>query len=108
MSTSIRRGDCSPSGTLTLHSCAGAIVVFLIIAFVFIGLVGPIAEELYLRGYLLLRIDCYGIWAAVLNNSLFSIYHVWTPWRWPQIIVGFLPLTLAVWRTRSIEMKVSR
>ncbi len=86
---------------------AGVIAALLIIAFVFNGLVGPITEELYFRGYLLPRVDRYGIWAPVLNTLLFSIYHVWTPWRWPQIAVGFLPLTLAAWRTRSIYVSMT-
>ena len=63
-------------------------------------------EELYFRGYLLPRIDRYGIWAPVLSTFLFSIYHVWTPWRWPQIAIGFLPLALAAWRTRSIYVSM--
>ncbi len=81
---------------------AGVVAALLVIAFVFNGLVGPITEEFYFRGYLLPRIDRYGVWAPVINTLLFSIYHVWTPWRWPQIAVGFLPLALAAWRTRSI------
>jgi len=81
---------------------SGVLSAFLIIAFIFNGLIGPMTEELYFRGYLLPRISRYGIWAPVLNTFLFSIYHVWTPWRWPQIAVGFLPLALCVWRTRSI------
>jgi hypothetical protein len=86
---------------------AGVVAAFLIIAFVFNGLVGPITEELYFRGYLLPRIDRYGVWAPVLNTLLFSIYHVWTPWRWPQIAAGFLPLALAAWRTRSIYVSMT-
>ncbi len=81
---------------------AGVVAALLVIAFVFNGLVGPITEEFYFRGYLLPRIDRYGVWAPVINTLLFSIYHVWTPWRWPQIAVGFLLLALAAWRTRSI------
>jgi membrane protease YdiL (CAAX protease family) len=64
-------------------------------------------EELYFRGYLLPRIDRYGRWAPVLNTLLFSVYHVWTPWRWPQIAIGFLPLALAAWRTRSIYVSMT-
>lgn len=86
---------------------AGVVAAFLIIAFVFNGLIGPVTEELYFRGFLLPRIDRYGIWAPVLNTLLFSIYHVWTPWRWPQIAVGFLPLALAAWRTRSIYVSMT-
>jgi membrane protease YdiL (CAAX protease family) len=85
---------------------AGVIAALLIIAFVFNGLVGPITEELYFRGYLLPRIDRYGKWAPVLSTLLFSIYHMWTPSRWPQIAVGFLPLALAAWRTRSIYVSM--
>lgn len=77
-------------------------VAFLVIAFLFNGLLGPVTEELYFRGHLLPRIDRYGRMAPVISTLLFSIYHVWTPWRWPQIVVGFLPLTLATWRTQSI------
>jgi len=86
---------------------AVVVAAFLVIAFVFNGLVGPITEELYFRGYLLPRIDRCGIWAPVLNTILFSIYHVWTPWRWPQIAVGFLPLALAAWRTQSIYVSAT-
>jgi membrane protease YdiL (CAAX protease family) len=86
---------------------AGVVAALLAIAFIFNGLVGPITEELYFRGYLLPRIDRYGIWAPVLNTFLFSIYHMWTPWRWPQIAVGFLPLAFAAWRTRSIYVSMT-
>ena len=85
---------------------ASVVTALLVIAFVFNGLVGPMTEELYFRGFLLPRIDRYGIWAPVLNTLLFSIYHMWTPWRWPQIAVGFLPLALAAWRTRSIYVSM--
>ena len=86
---------------------AGAIAALLVIAFLFNGLVGPVTEELYFRGFLLPRIARYGIWAPVLNTVLFSLYHVWTPWRWPQILVGFLPLAFAAWRTRSIYVSMA-
>ena len=85
---------------------AGVVAALLVIAFVFNGLLGPMTEELYFRGFLLSRMDRYGIWAPVLSTLLFSIYHVWTPWRWPQIAVGFLPLALAAWRTRSIYVSM--
>lgn len=85
---------------------AGVVAALLVIAFLFNGLLGPMTEELYFRGYLLPRIDRFGIWAPVLSTLLFSIYHVWTPWRWPQIAIGFLPLALAAWRTRSIYVSM--
>lgn len=86
---------------------AGVVTALLVIAFLFNGLLGPMTEELYFRGFLLPRIDRYGAWAPVLNTFLFSIYHMWTPWRWPQIAIGFLPLALAAWRTRSIYVSMA-
>ena len=85
---------------------AGEIAAFSAIAFVFNGVVGPVTEELYFRGYLLPRIDRHGGWAPVLNSALFAVYHVWMPWRWPQIVIGFIPLAVAVRRTRSIYVSM--
>lgn len=86
---------------------AGMITALIIIAFVFNGFMGPITEELYFRGYLLPRIDRFGKWAPVLNTLLFSIYHVWTPWRGPQIAIGFLPIALVAWRKKSIYVSIT-
>ena len=44
------------------------------------GLILPIVEELYFRGYLLPRLERYGKWAPLIHVSLFSLYHFWTPW----------------------------
>jgi membrane protease YdiL (CAAX protease family) len=86
---------------------AGVLVALLVIAFVFNGLLGPVTEELYFRGYLLPRLDRLGPWAPVLNTLLFALYHVWTPWRWPQIAIGFLPLAMTAWRTRSLYVSLA-
>ena len=37
-------------------------------------ILGPVTEELYLRGYLLPRLYRFGIWAPLINISLFSLY----------------------------------
>lgn len=85
----------------------GVIITLLAIAFVFNGLLGPVTEELYFRGYLLPRMDRYGVWAPILNSILFALYHVWTPWRWPQIAFGFMPLAVTAWRTRSLYVSMA-
>lgn len=84
-----------------------AMAVLLVIAFVFNGLIGPVTEEMYFRGFLLPRMQGLGKWAPVVGTVLFAVYHVWTPWRWLQILVGFLPLTVAVWKTRSIYVSMT-
>jgi uncharacterized protein len=83
------------------------VVALLVVAFVFNGVVGPITEELYFRGYLLPRIDRLGKWAPVLNTVLFSLYHFWTPWQNLTRIIGFLPLSWLAWRRRSTQLAMT-
>lgn len=80
----------------------GALVAFLAL-FVFAnGLVGPIAEELYFRGHLLPRIDRYGPGAPVINTTLFTLHHFHTPWRYPVVFLGYLPIAVVTWKKRSL------
>ena len=60
------------------------------------GLLGPIVEELYFRGYLLPRMARFGRWAPLVNVSLFSIYHFWSPWQILGRILGLAPTVYAV------------
>ena len=85
----------------------GTLVAFLQIALAFNGIAGPITEELYFRGYLLPRLGRYGRRAPVINTVLFAIYHFFSPWRYPAIIIGFLPITWVAWRKRSIFVSIA-
>jgi membrane protease YdiL (CAAX protease family) len=96
----LMEGDATSPGT-------GAVVLFLLIAFAFNAVAGPITEELYFRGHLLPRLERYGRWAPVINTGLFALYHFFSPWRYPAIIVGFLPITWMAWRTRSIFVSIA-
>jgi membrane protease YdiL (CAAX protease family) len=80
----------------------GTLAAFLALFFVTNGVIGPVTEELYFRGHLLPRIDRYGRGAPVLNAALFTLYHFHTPWRWPVIFLGYLPICIASWRRRSL------
>jgi membrane protease YdiL (CAAX protease family) len=64
--------------------------------FVLNGLVGPIVEELYFRGYLLPRMEWMGRWAPLVNVSLFSLYHFWSPWQVLGRILALAPTVYAV------------
>ncbi len=64
--------------------------------FILNGYVGPITEELYFRGYLLPRMEWMGRWAPLVNVSLFSIYHFWSPWQILGRILGLAPTIYAV------------
>jgi membrane protease YdiL (CAAX protease family) len=68
------------------------------------GLLGPIVEEIYFRGYLLPRMAWLGRWAVLANATLFSVYHFWSPWQVVGRILGFGPTIYAVRRTRNIYL----
>ena len=80
------------------------VVLLIMTAVVFNGVVGPVVEELYFRGYLLPRISRLGRGAPILNTVLFSLYHFWTPWQNPARIIGILPMTWMVWRKRALSI----
>jgi CubicO group peptidase (beta-lactamase class C family)/membrane protease YdiL (CAAX protease family) len=70
------------------------------------GIVAPVVEELYFRGYLLPRIEQLGRWAPVLNVTLFSFHHFWTPLLNPGRVIALLPLVYLVWRKRNIYLGI--
>ena len=71
------------------------------------GLLGPIVEELYFRGYLLPRMDRFGRWAPLVNVSLFSLYHFWSPWQIVARILGIGPTVYAVWWKRNVWLGIA-
>jgi membrane protease YdiL (CAAX protease family) len=75
-----------------------ALVLLFVVAFVFNGFAGPVVEEMYFRGHLMPRLERFGRAAPVISTALFALYHVWTPWRWPAILVGFTPIA---WQARE-------
>ena len=81
-----------------------AVIVTVVLHVLINGLVGPVVEELYFRGYLLPGIARLGSWAPVLNTILFALYHFWTPWQLLARFVGLLPLVYTVFRRRNIYL----
>ena len=78
------------------------LLVTWIVGLVFNGVIGPIVEELYFRGYLLPRQKHTKGWAPVINVLLFSLYHFFTPWQNVTRIIALLPLVYVVWWKRNI------
>ncbi|MFC1981488.1 lysostaphin resistance A-like protein [Chloroflexota bacterium] len=83
-------------------------VYLLIVLFIITnGILGPLVEELYFRGYLLPRMDSYAKkWAPALNVILFSLYHYFSPWENPIRIIALLPLGYLVWKKRNIRFSI--
>jgi membrane protease YdiL (CAAX protease family) len=68
------------------------------------GVVGPVVEELYFRGFLLPRMERLGRWAPIVNVSLFSFYHFWSPWQILARIIGIGPMVYAVHWKRNVYL----
>ena len=83
-----------------------ALLLTAVLNLVLNGLLGPIVEELYFRGYLLPRISRLGAWAPLVNIVLFSIYHFFTPWQNLGRILAFTPLYYAVWWKKNIYLGI--
>ena len=70
--------------------------VTLVLAIILSGLLAPLIEEAYFRGFLLPRMKHLGWLAPVLSALLFGVYHFFAPWGLPVIFVAFLPIAFVV------------
>lgn len=70
------------------------LIITYVTMMVFGVIIGPLAEELYFRGYLLPRMS--GKLSSLWHSLLFAIYHVFTPWMIITRTIGLLPLIFAV------------
>jgi membrane protease YdiL (CAAX protease family) len=82
------------------------LIITLVISFLVNGIIGPIVEELYFRGFLLPRISRFGKWTPLINTVLFSIYHFFTPWQIFSRIIGLIPLFYVVWWKNNIYIGI--
>lgn len=85
----------------------GALLVTFSFRLLLDGVIAPVTEELYFRGYLLPRISRFGWGAPFLNCFLFSLYHFWQPYNLPTIFILCLPMVLAVWKTQDVRVSLS-
>ncbi|MDE0348765.1 MAG: CPBP family intramembrane metalloprotease [Gammaproteobacteria bacterium] len=68
------------------------------------GILVPITEELYFRGYLLPRMPTrFGRLKPAAHSLLFAMYHLDTPWMIPVRTLGILPLIYATMHTHSVR-----
>jgi membrane protease YdiL (CAAX protease family) len=66
------------------------------------GIVAPIVEELYFRGYLLPRLSWMPRWAPAISGLLFSLYHLFTPWEQLPRLLVVIPLGYVLQWNRNI------
>jgi membrane protease YdiL (CAAX protease family) len=80
-------------------------MVFLLVLLVD-GIVNPIVEEAYWRGYLMPRLSRFGVWAPIMNGFLFGLQHFWQPFNYPSIFLFTLLLAYVVWRKKNIYISI--
>ena len=80
--------------------------VSLVLSILLSGLLAPLVEEAYFRGYLLPRMRHLGRLAPVLNALLFGLYHFFVPWALPGIFLAFLPIALLVQARENFRIGV--
>ena len=71
------------------------------------GIVAPVTEELYFRGYLLPRIDASPFAAVLLNAILFSLYHFFSPWYFFSRLLMMIPLYYWVMKRKNIRFSLA-
>jgi uncharacterized protein len=84
----------------------GAVQLTLVCNLVLNGVLAPIVEELYFRGYLLPRMQRWGAFAVVGNTVLFSLYHFWQPYVYVTLVIALLPMIYLVWKTRDLRLAI--
>ncbi len=77
-----------------------------ILTLVIDGLLNPVVEELYWRGYLLKRISRIGMCAPVFNGVLFGIQHFWQPYNYLVIIPYSILLSYLVWSKGDLRPSI--
>lgn len=70
------------------------------------GIIGPVVEELYFRGYLLPRMAYLGKWAPIFNGLLFGLYHFWQPHNYLAIIAIGMVLSYIVWKKQNVYLGI--
>lgn len=92
--------------TLSNQYSKGLIVLVLGIGLILNGLITPLIEELYFRGYILPRQTYLKQWAPVVNVGMFAMYHLFSPWKWLTIIVALLPAVYLAWKKEAISLTI--
>jgi len=71
------------------------------------GIVGPVVEELFFRGYLLPRMAYLKNWAPIVNGVLFGLYHFWQPHNYLAIIGVGVVISYVVWKKKNVYLGIA-
>ncbi|MDR1537474.1 MAG: CPBP family intramembrane metalloprotease [Clostridiales bacterium] len=91
--------------TLTEFS-KGSLIFTSILGMFTHGIIAPLTEEFYFRGYLLSRINLSPFWAVVVNTALFSLYNFFSPWGLSSRLFIMLPVYYWVMKKNNIKFSI--
>jgi len=82
------------------------LMLTLIARLVLDGIIHPIVEELYFRGYLMPRLSRFNAWCPVWCALFFAMFHLWQPQNIPVIFLSVLPWMYLVWWKRNVYLSI--
>jgi uncharacterized protein len=82
------------------------IIITIVVSFFIFTIIAPIIEELYFRGYLLVRMKWMGKYSVLINVTLFSVYHFWSPWLIISRIISMFPMVYIVNKRDSLKLAI--
>ncbi len=83
-----------------------AIVVTAALRVVVDGIIIPIVEEQYFRGYLLPKIPATGVKAPMAGSILFALYHFWQPWNYLSLLLISGVLAFSAWHFKNYKISL--
>jgi membrane protease YdiL (CAAX protease family) len=84
-----------------------SLVFFAILGIFANGIIAPIVEELYFRGFLLPRINLSPLLAVIVNAALFSLYHFFSPWQFFSRLLMMIPVYFWVVKRQDIRFSLA-
>jgi len=82
------------------------IVFTLIMVLVVDGILHPIVEEIYFRGYLMPRLVKYKKLAPIIAALFFALFHLWQPQNMITIFLMSIPWFYIVWWKKSFILSI--
>ena len=67
----------------------------------------PFWEEIYFRGFLLLKKEKTTKLPVLRNTILFSAYHLWSPWLLLTRVIATYPINYYVWKRKNIFLSIT-
>lgn len=89
----------------SVFSKSSLLVAFLS-SLVLTGIIAPVVEEIYFRGYLLPRMEWVGKYSVLVHSILFAVYHFWSPWQVITRVIAILPMIYIVKRERNVYVGI--